>query len=100
VERQQFIYIIEPVRAEMPDAPTEDEMKLVGAHFEYLKDSLASGDLVLAGRSLEAPYMGISIFEAEDVEAAKKFAENDPAVEAGVFRVVRLQPYRVSLIRS
>jgi uncharacterized protein YciI len=100
MERQQFIYTIEPARAEMPVSATEDEVRHVGVHFAYLKDQLAAGNLVLAGRTTEPPFIGIAIFEADSLEDAQRFAENDPGVQAGVFKLVRVQPYRVALLRG
>ena len=99
MERPQFILFIEPTRPEMPDAPTPDEASKVGEHFRYLQDQLASGNLILAGRALDTPSVGIAIFEAADEVAAAAFAANDPAIQAGVFRLVRIQRYHVALIR-
>lgn len=84
----------------MPDSPTERETNIVGEHFNYLKSALDSGDIVLVGRTLAAPFVGIAIFEADDLEAAQNFANNDPAVKAGVFTLTRVQPYRVALMRT
>jgi uncharacterized protein YciI len=100
VEKSQFICFIEPVRAEMPDAPTPEESEIVAAHFRHLQKARAEGRLILAGRTLTPPFVGISIFEAETELEARSFVELDPAVEAGVFRVRAIQPYRVALERQ
>jgi uncharacterized protein YciI len=100
VERPQFILFIEPARPEMPLGPTEEEVALVGEHFTYLTTALDAGNIVLVGRTLEAPFVGIAIFEADDIEAARQFGENDPAVKAGVFRLSAVQPYKVALMRT
>jgi uncharacterized protein YciI len=99
VERQQFIYFIEPSRPEMPVSATDEEKAHLGSHFTYLKEQLALGNLVLAGRTLEPPFLGIAIFEADNLEAAEHFAACDPGIAAGVFRLVRVQPYSVALLR-
>ena len=98
--RPQFIYFIQPVRPDMPDGPTQEEAATIGRHFQYLKDAHANGQLILAGRTLEPPYVGIAIYEADDQEAADKFAAADPAIQAGVFELVRVQPYGVALLRT
>jgi uncharacterized protein YciI len=100
MKRQQFIYFIEPARPEMPTSATEEEMAQVGMHFNYLKEQLESGNLVLAGRTMEPPFVGIAIFEAEDAEAADRFARSDPGIASGVFKLTRVQPYSVALIRT
>ncbi len=100
MERQQFILFIEPSRPEMPLGPTEEEARLVGEHFAYLTHYHEAGGIVLVGRTQEPPYVGIAVFEADDADAAQRFAENDPAVKAGVFNLVRVQRYQVALIRA
>ena len=100
MSRPQFIRFVEPVRPEMPLGPTDEERVKISEHLDYLEEQLAAGNLILCGRTYEPPYIGISIFEADDAEAAIQFSENDPAVKAGVFRIVRVQSYRVALQRS
>lgn len=100
VERKQFIMFIEAGRPEMPTSPTEEEIRIVGEHFAYLKGRHESGDVILVGRTQEAPFVGIAIFEADDSVAAEQFAANDPGIRAGVFRLVRIQPYQVALMRT
>lgn len=95
----QFICFLSPTRPEMPDEPTPAEADLVGAHFNYYQSLHAKGDLILAGRTLEAPYTGIMIFQAKDLQSATTIVNADPAVEAGTF-TARLQPYSVALIRD
>lgn len=100
MSRPQFIRFVEPVRPEMPLGPTEDERAKIAEHLDYLEEELAAGNLILCGRTYEPPYIGISIFEADDAAAAERFAYSDPAVKAGVFRVVRVQAYRVAMQRG
>jgi hypothetical protein len=51
-EMQLFIYKIQPVRQEMVDAPTADEQRIVGEHFEYLERLTQQRIVHLAGRTL------------------------------------------------
>jgi uncharacterized protein YciI len=97
--KDQFICFLEPARTEMPEDPTPQETEIIGAHFAYYQGLLESGDLILAGRTLDPPHVGIMIFEAEDMEHAESIVENDPGIAAEVFNA-HLQEYRVALIRE
>jgi uncharacterized protein len=81
-----FLYRIEPMRPEMPEAPTESEQALVGRHFDYLQAAFGAGTVKLVGRTLEAPHLGIAILEAAGKADAEAFLREDPAVAAGIFR--------------
>jgi len=98
--RSQFIYFIEPIRPDMPKTATHEEQAIVGRHFQFLKEHLEAGNLILAGPTTEPPYIGICVFEANDLEAAEDFALADPGIRNGVFRLVRVQPFRASLLRG
>lgn len=88
-----YLYRIEPAREGMPDAPTADEQRLVGEHFEYLSAAHEQGIVKYAGRTLSAPHLGMALFEATDDAAAAAFLAGDPAVQAGIFRGLA-QPFR------
>ena len=68
----------------------KEEEEAVGTHFNYLKNLLAEGKLVLAGRTVNMPMtdrdMGIAILEADSEEEARTIMENDPAVVNGVMK--------------
>jgi len=96
----QWIYRIVPTRPEMVAAPTEREAEIVGAHFRYLVDLRDRGILILAGRTQESvDTWGITIFEADDKDAAHAIVHDDPAVSAGVFAAT-LHPYAVAVARG
>ena len=76
------------------------------AHLERLKQLEAEGRLLLAGPfpaiDAEDPgaagYTGsLIIAEFADLAAAKTWADADPYVSAGVYREVRVQPFRKAL---
>jgi len=92
----QFICFLEPTRAEMPDNPTEQESNAVKAHFEYYQRLHKRGALILAGRTQEAPHIGIMIFRSPTKDDAISIAAQDPAIIQGVFRC-RVQAYQVAL---
>jgi uncharacterized protein YciI len=94
-----YLYKIQPVRPAMLTEPTPEESAIVGQHFAYLKDLLAKGVLLLAGRTLTTDYssFGIGIFKADDDAAMQALAANDPAVAQRVMRA-EWYPYRVALL--
>ena len=57
--------------------------------------------MILAGRTTEelATTVGIVIFEAENIEAARQFMQDDPAIAADVMTAT-LHPYSVALQRG
>lgn len=67
---------------------TEEENQTIGVHFNYLKDMLEAGKLVLAGRTVNMPMtdkdMGIAILETDTMEEAAEIMANDPAVKSGI----------------
>lgn len=95
----QYLVLYTPPRDTFPADATEQEQRTVGEHFAYLQDALAAGTLVLAGRTLDEPPLGIAVFEAPSEKEAGAFAEADPAVRGGVFSA-EVRPYRVALLGS
>ncbi len=99
-EHAQYIYRIQPTRAEMlPEGPTPEEAAIVGQHFAYLQNLTERGVVVLAGRTQTTgpSSFGIIIFYAESEEAAQELVANDPAVQNGVMSA-ELFPFRVALL--
>jgi uncharacterized protein YciI len=96
---QQFVYLVHPPRPTFINDASPEEDALMGAHFQYLEALLASGRLIMAGPMLVEGGFGITIFEAESEEEARRIADNDPAALAGLIRA-ELHPYRVSLLRG
>jgi uncharacterized protein YciI len=95
----EFICFLEPAREGMVEEPTDAEAAAVEAHFRYLQSLTEQGVIVLAGRTLEKPHVGIIILRAADRSAAEAIMHDDPALRAGVFRA-RLQPFRIALLQG
>lgn len=94
-----YMYKIQPVRPEMlSEGHTEEEGRISSDHFEYLKQLMDEGILILAGRTLTTDYssFGIAIFEARDDDHMRQITANDPAVKQKVFRA-EWYPYRIAL---
>lgn len=100
--RQQYVYVLRlatPFQQE--SAWTGAENAIASRHFDYLAQAAKSGQLILAGRTLEplTATFGLVIFEAESEAAATAFMQSDPAVEAGLMTAT-LHPYAVALQRG
>lgn len=99
---KQFLYRIVPTRpAMLTEGRTENEARVVGEHFAYLKRLTDAGVVLMAGRTAndDASTFGIVVFLAESEDEAAKVMAEDPAVEQGVMRA-ELFPYRVALWSS
>jgi len=86
---------------------TDAERAAVGAHFQMLQAQAREGRLVLAGRStdmedgnrLAADTIGVTIFHAENRDAARALMDADPAIQAGVM-TYRLHGYDIAAARE
>jgi uncharacterized protein len=99
---QQFISILKPNRIDMlTSGPTEFEEKTVSAHFDYLEELVERGVVLLAGRTLteDEKTFGIVIFLAKDMDDAKRFTENDPAIVNQIMQA-EVIPFRIALPHS
>ena len=94
-----FLYTTRPGRLGMlTEGPTEEEARIVSAHFDYLEGLAAQGVLLLAGRTqdADATTFGIVLFQAAGESEARAIMKNDPAVRHGVM-LGELHPYRIAI---
>jgi len=99
---KQFIYVLHLVPRLYDDkAWTQDDKAAVERHFNRFKEAINSGQLILAGRTMEPgeKTFGIAIFQAADENTAREFMNADPAVVAGVM-TAELHPFAVILERK
>jgi len=99
---KQFIYVLRLVpRLHSESAWTKDDEMALSRHFARFKHAIDTGELILAGRTMEPgdKTFGIAIFEAADEKAARSFMESDPAVVAGLM-TAELHPFAVALQRK
>jgi uncharacterized protein YciI len=99
---KQFIYVLRLVpRLHSDSAWTKDDEMALSRHFARFKHAIDTGELILAGRTMEPgdKTFGIAIFEAGDEKAARSFMESDPAVVAGLM-TAELHPFAVALQRK
>ncbi len=99
---KQFIYVLHLVpRLHSDSAWTKEDEAALGRHFVRFKKAIETGELILAGRTMEPgdKTFGIAIFQAADEKAARSFMESDPAVVAGLM-TAELHPFAVALERK
>jgi uncharacterized protein YciI len=99
---KQFIYVLRLVpRLHSDSAWTKDDEAVLGRHLARFKEAIKTGQLILAGRTLESgeKTFGVAVFEATDEASARTFMEGDPAVVAGLM-TAELHPFAVVLQRK
>ena len=82
---------------EFPNDISELQTVAIANHFEYLKNLLDEGKLILAGRTEDAE-IGIAIILAHDDTEAQTIFENDPAVLNGIFQGT-VKPFSLALMK-
>ena len=95
-----FAYTLHPTRlAMLTEGATAEERTLAGEHWAYSRDLLARDVIVFAGRTVitTADSFAFVVIRAPSLDAARRIAENDPAVRGGVFRIT-LYPYQPMLM--
>lgn len=95
---EHYLYKTIPPRANFVDTLSVEEEKIIGDHFNYLKNLTEQGVVYLAGRVEDASF-GIVVFEAEGPEKAEEIMHNDPFVKAGLFKT-ELYPFRLALFKD
>ena len=100
---KQWIYVIRPVpRLYADSAWTPSDAEAARAHYGYLQQLTRTGTVLMAGRTIQQPLdartMGLVVFQAASADEARRIAEADPAVKAGVF-TMEWFPFSVVLER-
>ena len=89
--------VLRPVREQMAFEPTEEEARVVSAHYEYLVRLRDEAKLVVAGPSIvEGDTFGIGVLDVDDEAEARAIVEADPAVSGGVM-TAELRPLRIAV---
>src|SRR5437016_1546010 len=73
---KQFIYVLHLVPRLYDDKNwTKHDSAVLDRHFERFKHAIETGDLILAGRTMESgeKTFGIAIFQGADEAAARRF---------------------------
>lgn len=93
-----FLYLIRPKNDWSTGNMSEEEAKLMGEHFMYLKQKFDEGKVMMVGPCVDTS-MGIGILETDTREEAEEIGYNDPAVKAGIV-TLEIKDYIVSLWRN
>lgn len=93
-----YLIMYLPPRENYAESMTPEEAAVNERHFEYLKQKLSEGQMVMAGRPDDARF-GIAVIEAQSEKEAYEIMANDPAVKEGVFSG-ELLPFRLALLRG
>ena len=75
---------------------SKEEENIMGDHFQYLKQVLADGKLLLAGPALDDTF-GYLILKTTSLEEAELIMDGDPSVISGIMKPL-FSPLRVSLL--
>jgi uncharacterized protein len=95
---KQFIYVLKLVpRLHDDKAWTDADKAVIGKHVANFQAAVKSGQLLLAGRTLDPgdKTFGIAIFTAPDAAAAEAFMKADPCVAGGVMTAT-LHPFHAA----
>ena len=92
-----FLVILRPVRDQMPFEPTEEEDRVVSAHYEYLVSLRDSGKLVVAGPSIvPGDTIGIGVLDVDTQTEVEAIIAEDPAITSGVM-TAEIRPMRIAV---
>ena len=94
-DQHTFLYLLRPTRPGFMTEMTPEEEEIMGNHFEYLKELLQDGVLIMAGPCRDRAF-GLVLYRVENEAAAWLIAQNDPSVKSGIM-TVEVHPYRISL---
>lgn len=95
----EWIYFLHPPRDNFAETMTDEEQAVWREHFALLRQLMDDGVIILAGPTLGPHNTGITVFEADDEESARRVMSADPCIQRG-FATGELRPFRVSLLRG
>lgn len=66
-------------------------------HLRMARESLARGELLLAGAFADAPAGALLVFRSSGPQTAEDFARNDPYVRNGLITGWKVRPWNVAV---
>lgn len=84
-----------PSRPDFDRSMTQEEQRIMGEHFQYLKGLAAQNKVLAAGPCFD-PLFGLIIMRAESRAEAESLMLNDPSVKSGLNKY-SIQPLTLSL---
>jgi uncharacterized protein YciI len=64
-----------------------------GAHIKHARESLARGELILAGALADPVDLGILLFSSSSMDVVEAFAKADPYVTGGLVTEWKVRPW-------
>lgn len=99
-----YIYVLRLLPEYQKEANWTPEInKVVGTHFNHLKQLTKEGQVIMAGRTeygVDNPNtFGVVVFYAKDLEAARTLMNSDPAVKGKVM-TAEVHPFALALMKG
>jgi uncharacterized protein YciI len=92
-----WLVMLRPTREEMAFEPTDEELRIVSDHHEYLVRLRNEGKLVVAGPSIVAgDSFGIGVLDVDGEDEVRAIVAADPAVEGGAM-TAEIRPLRIAV---
>jgi uncharacterized protein YciI len=92
-----WLVILRPTREEMPFEPTDEELRIISDHYEYLVRLRDEGKLVVAGPSIVVgDTFGIGVLAVDGEDEARAIIAADPAVGSGAM-TAEIRPLRIAV---
>jgi len=104
MKKQYYMYVLRLVaRYRNQDNWNDETRSILSAHYNYLKSHTDSGRVLVAGRTAyeveREDNMGIVVFEAQSLEEAQLFMENDPTVAHGIMQA-DVHPFSLAMLKA
>lgn len=94
-----WIYFLHAPRENFAATMTDDEKRVWGEHFVWLKQWFEGGNLLMVGPTLGPINTGVAIFEAPDQATAQKIVDQDPCIRSG-YAKGELRGFKISMLRG
>ncbi|HEQ98135.1 MAG TPA: hypothetical protein ENO22_02195 [candidate division Zixibacteria bacterium] len=95
-EKENYFIKLIGTREGWPENMTDDEARIMGEHFLYLKNLVLQKKVITAGPVMD-PVFGLIILQVDSEEEAREIMENEPSVVQGV-HTYEMQPMHLSLL--
>jgi len=89
-----FVRLLSP-HPDFDKSMTQEEQRIMGEHFQYLKGLVAQNKVLAAGPCFD-PLFGLIIVRAQSLSEAESLLLNDPSVKSGLNKYI-IQPMTLSL---
>ena len=76
---------------------TDEEMKIMSDHYQYLKKNVNEKKMIFAGPILSEGKFGITILSVKTLKAAENIMKKDPSIKAKIMEL-GLHPFQLFLI--